>query len=772
MNNLDEEIIVEFILEAREIVDLLDQNFVGLEANPSDNKLIANIFRGMHTLKGSSGVFAFKRLERVAHAAESLLSVLREGSLQFDTVKATILLTAVDVIRDIIVSIDINRQEPIGDDSLLIENLLALSRGQPISELVKSPDGAATAGPQVESSSADSPLSEPEPPSASVLLGSELTTSSSVPSPVLQERPSDADEQLAPHNGLTRKSELASPIKVNLEVLDKLINVTSEMVLARNRLLPFTNIYLDPSFSAAVRNIDLLTRELQGRMLTTRMEPISQVWMKFPRLIRDLANELGKKVELIQEGSETELDRTLLDSIRDPLIHIIRNCVDHGIETPDIRLARGKPETGKVYLRANHENGMVVIEVADDGGGIDFEAVIAMAVSKNLADEHEAAAYTDSQLLPFIFLPGFSTKKVVTKLSGRGVGADVVKTNISNIGGSVEVDSQRGRGTNTRMKIPLTLAIMPALFVRCEQERYAIPQNSIVEMVKLDSKRNEYSQEDFYGVPVFRLREKLVPLLFLSQQLELGVPLPSEGEGLNVAVLQSYGVLFGLVVDEVLDIQEVVIKSMGQGLKTIPDFAGATILGDGRVALILHIDGIATNSGLVTKLQARSLNPAPFVDDRVKANEMSILLFNLPGLDNLAIKLADVERLEKISVSTIQRSGDRDVVKYGDGIMPLIPLHRFIQGAEPISYDADKLLPVIVHYVNNKPIGLVVSQVQDIMQVSGVLHRSDPPQRGLNGCVVSNDRIINIIDLQEIIMLYTLPERASTYPQTIDMVIN
>jgi two-component system chemotaxis sensor kinase CheA len=760
MDESDDEIIVEFILEAREILDLLDQSFVELEVNPTNSKLIANIFRGLHTLKGSSAVFAFKRLERVAHAGESLLSALREGTLQFDSTKATTLLSAVDVIRDIVFNIDRQRTEPEGDDTVLVENLLALSRGLAI-----------TLPQEIEKVSAEV-IQDTTNTAAAITNASESEQS---PHPLTAESLIDSGEHqeledlTTPHTDI-KINEVAAPIKVNLEVLDKLINVTSEMVLARNRLLPFTNIYSDPAFSAAVRNIDLLTQELQGRMLTTRMEPISQVWLKFPRLIRDISNELGKKVELIQEGAETELDRTLLDTIRDPLIHIIRNSVDHGIELPAVRLAQGKSEVGKIYLRANHENGMVVIEVADDGAGIDFEAVRDKVIEKNLADKSEVITYTDSQLLPFIFLPGFSTKKVVTNLSGRGVGADVVKTNIANIGGSVDVESHRGRGTHTRMKIPLTLAIMPALFVRCQGERYAIPQNNIVEMVNLDAKRSEYSLEDFYGVPVFRLREKLVPLLFLSKQLQLDAALPSANDSLNVAVLQSHGVLFGLVVDEVLNIQEVVIKSIGRGLKSIPDFAGATILGDGRVALILHIDGIATNSGLVAKLQARTLNPEPLIDDRPPVKEIGILLFNLPGLENIAIELSDVERLEKIPVTSIQRSGDRDVVKYGDGIMPLIPLHQYIQGAQPITYDEDKLLPVIVHYVKDKPIGLVVSQVQDIMHVSSVFHRSDPPQRGLNGCVISGDRIINIIDLQEIMMLYTLPETSSTYPQTVDMV--
>ena len=725
--DLDEETISEFIHESRDILDALDQGFVQLELTPGDNKLINEIFRGMHVLKSNSRVLSFSRLERLGHASETLLSVLRQGELEFDSMMATMLLRAVDLIREIIVYAEVHRAEPAGDDTVLVQHLLSLAQGS------NAPTPPQLLWPRLD------------------VLGHTGQTGSD-DSPII-----------------TKSSDFVAPIKVHPELLDKLINVASEMVLARNRLLPFTNQYLDHGFSAAVRSIDLLTRELQERMMMTRMEPISQVWVKLPRMVRDIAIELGKKVEVIQEGADTELDRTLLDTIRDPLVHIIRNCVDHGIESPAHRRAMGKPEVGRLLLRATHENGMVVIEIADDGAGIDFEAVRAEVVGRNLARQEDAASFTDSQLLPYIFLPGFSTKKLITKVSGRGVGTDVVKTSVSNIGGTVELESHRGRGTNMRLKIPLTLAIMPALFVRCQGERYAIPQNSIVELIHLNLQGNEAELEDFYGVPVFRLRENLVPLLFLSKQLDLGADLPLRDQVLNVAVLQSNGVLFGLAVDEILNIQEVVIKSIGQGLKNIVEFAGATILGDGRVALILHIDGIATNSGLVAKLQARALNPPIDAANNVIIKETPILLFDLNNLDNLAIELSYVERLEKVSVDQVQRNGDRDVVKYGNGIMPLIYLDRYIQGAGEKTRLAGELLSVIVHYHNKRPIGLVVDHVQDIMHVNSSFHHLDPPQRGLRACMIRGEQIINVIDLQEILMLYTLPEQSNNYPQTIDM---
>ena len=763
MDNNDD-ILAEFIIEAREILDQLDLDFVQLEETPDDKKLVGNIFRAMHTLKGSSGFFAFKRLEKVSHAGESLLGKIRDGHLALDTQKTSTLLMALDALREIISGIEVANTEPAGDDALLIADLLSLANGGEVSS--NNHRGAI-------------PTPQPSPPP----LETTQTTEDLVLDAIESEDIEATDEALmgdslvatdtemavdaAAPTGNARTTEVAAPVKVNLELLDKLMNLVSEMVLARNRLLPFTAEFGDHNFSNTVRSIDLLTLELQERMMKTRMQPISQVWAKFPRLVRDIANDCHKKVTLIQEGAETELDRTLLDGIRDPLIHIIRNSVDHGIELPAERLAKGKPENGKVLLRAIHENGMVVIEIADDGGGIKFDAVRQKAVDKKLVSFEDAKKLSDMQLLEFIFLPGFSTNQVVTNLSGRGVGMDVVKNNISAIGGSIEIDSHRGKGTNIRLKIPLTLAIMPALFVRCESERYAIPQNSISEMVRIDP-TNSTGLEDFYGTPVFRLRGKLVPLLFLNQQLKLSEHGPDSTKAINVAILQSSGISFGLVVDEVLNMQEVVVKPLGALLKGIPDFAGATILGDGRVALILDVDGMAIHSGLVAKIQARPLNPDT-VFDQVREEEVAMLLFELAGLERIAIPLDNVERLENFALSRVQRNGSREVVQYGDHIMHLIRMNDYIEGGQPSVDSTTQPLSVIVHYVNQMPIGLVVSQVHDIIHVPKKLQAANPPQRGLAGCVLMGEKVINVIDLQEILMMRNLQEHQKTYPEVIDM---
>jgi len=768
MDNTDD-ILVEFIIEAREILDQLDLDFVLLEKTPDDKKLVGNIFRAIHTLKGSSGFFAFKRLEKVTHAGETLLGKIRDGSLELDKQKTSLLLDTLDAVREIVAGIEATNTEPEGDNSQLIEDLLNLANGvaladkklnEPVQaiplpkDLLNLANGVVLADKKLSEAVQAIPLPiEPSKEAVEQILEAQIAAPPPhEPATVATHSATSAPPAAAQELGVETLQEIAQPVKVNLDLLDKLMNLVSEMVLARNRLLPFAADFGDHNFSGAVRTIDLLTQELQERMMMTRMQPISHIWSKFPRLIRDVSNECGKQVNLIQDGADTELDRTLLDAIRDPLVHIIRNCIDHGIETPEQRAHLGKPAMGQVLLKASHENGMVVIQIADDGGGVDFELVRQKSIEKKLLTAEHALTLTEMQLLEYIFLPGFSTKSVVTNLSGRGVGMDVVKTNIAKIGGSIEIDSPRGVGTNICLKIPLTLAVMPALFVRCEEERYAIPQNSIVEMVRLDLAYDSAGLEDFYGLPVFRLRNKLAPLLLLNHQLNLSQKFPGKDAVVNIALLQSGGIQFGLLVDEVLNMQEVVVKPLGPLFSGSTDFAGATILGNGSVALILDVAGMANNSGLVAKIQARPLNPVQIAAE-VSVEQIPMLLFELPGLEFTAIPLECVDRLESFTVEKIQKNGKREVVQYGDGLMHLLRLNEYIDGASPTSVKSQEPLSVIAHYVNGLPMGLVVGKVHDIIQVPQIMQETNSQQRGLKGCVILNGRVINVIDVQEILRM-------------------
>lgn len=739
MENHDE-ILAEFILEAREIIDRLDGDFVRLEENPGDQALVGNIFRGLHTLKGSSGFFSLKRLEKLSHAGESLLGKIRAGQAELDFEKSTRLLEMNDILRSIIEGVEANHVEPIGDDQELIAVLLGT-----MPATVQQVD-------EIKASSVESDVPE------------SLQSVALTPPAEIKNDYSEPPESLMAH---APGQEVVVPVKVNPEVLDKLMNIASEMVLARNRLLPFSQQSTDKLFTSAVRSIDLLTLELQERMMKMRMQPIFHIWDKFPRLVRDVSAECGKKVRLLQEGSETELDRILLDSIRDPLIHLIRNSIDHSIETPEVRLEKGKSEIAYLVLRAAHQNGTVIVEVIDDGAGVDYERVRQRAISRGLISVEKAHSLNHKELIELIFLPGFSTRDTITNLSGRGVGMDVVKNNIENIGGSIEITSIPNEGTHVRLKIPLTLAILPTLFVRCAEEIFLIPQNRILELVRFSPNQPNNGIEDFYGTPTFRLRDKLIPLLFLSEQLNLAASPLKPKQKLFIAVLNFNGTLFGLVVEEVLNIQDIVIKPLGELLRDMSNFAGATIMGNGEVALILDIDGIARKSGLVERLQANPIRQDELYVAPVE-EMISVLLFEIPGLHKIALPLDTIDHIIKLDSEQIQQNGNREVVYFNEQLMDLVRLERYVSGGS-VEVLPNTRAPVLTCRYRDRLYGLVVKQVTDIIEVPAKLHELSTPQRGLNGCIIYNDQVINVLDLEEVLVMHNIQEESGQYPKVIDV---
>jgi two-component system chemotaxis sensor kinase CheA len=539
------------------------------------------------------------------------------------------------------------------------------------------------------------------------------------------------------------------------------------MVLARNRLLPFSQQSSDKLFTSAVRSIDLLTLELQERMMKMRMQPIFHIWDKFPRLVRDVSAECGKKVRLLQEGAETELDRILLDSIRDPLIHLIRNSIDHSIESPEVRLEKGKSEIAYLVLRAAHQNGTVIVEVIDDGAGVDYERVRQHAISRGLISLEKAHALNHKELIDLIFLPGFSTRDTITNLSGRGVGMDVVKNNIENIGGSIEITSVPNEGTHVRLKIPLTLAILPTLFVKCAEEIFLIPQNRILELVRFAPNQPNNGIEDFYGTPTFRLRDKLIPLLFLNEQLSLDASPLKPKQKLFIAVLNFNGTLFGLVVEEVLNIQDIVIKPLGELLRDMSNFAGATIMGNGEVALILDIDGIARKSGLVERLQANPIRQEELYVPPVE-EMISVLLFEISGLNKIALPLDAIDHIIKLDANQIQQNGNREVVYFNEQLLDLVRLDRYVSGGDKSAPQAARA-PVLTCRYRDRLFGLVVKQVTDIIEVPAKLHELSSPQKGLNGCIIYNDQVINVLDLEEVLVMHNIQEESGEYPTVIDV---
>ncbi len=717
----------DFLAESHENLDALDRAFVSLEQTPHDRNLLSGVFRTLHTLKGSSGFFGFSRLEKVSHAAEALLGKLRSGELFLNDAMTAALLGTVDDIRETLRQIEATGQESTKDFATHIETLRQLMEGKP---------GAM-------------PAAEPRPPAPpSTTLTSrasegEKPPPASSPAPAAKPAAEPADTRTAAD----------STVRVDVGLLDKLMNLVGELVLARNRLLPFAVNHENAAFTSATQRLDGITTELQERVMKTRMQPINHVWSKFPRLVRDLSAQCGKQVGLIMEGTETELDRTLLDAIKDPLTHMVRNCVDHGIEPPEARVAAGKSPTGRLLLRAYHESGLVVIEISDDGAGINLARVRQKAVEKGFLKPADAARLTDRQATDLIFLPGFSTAETTTSVSGRGVGMDVVKTNIENIGGSLELHSVSGQGTTLRLKIPLTLAIVPALFVGCGGERFAIAQTSLLELVRIDPTREETRVEEVYGAPVCRLRGKLLPLVFLKRELQLD----QNGEGqspipdrpVTIVVLQSEGHRFGLVVDEVHDTEEIVVKPVGALLKGIPAFAGATILGDGSVALILDVAGLAVMSGVAAKLRERQPAEDAPAPRATNPDEKSLLLFHMGGSEHMAILLDLVTRLEKFPRSRVERSGGREVVQYDGGIMPLVRVAEFVEGC-PAATDSSDTVDVVVHHSKQQPVGLIVGQIKDIV-IAPFRVQEVTRQRGLLGSAVVNRQITGVLDVPAIL---------------------
>ncbi|MEM6930479.1 MAG: chemotaxis protein CheW, partial [Myxococcota bacterium] len=566
----------------------------------------------------------------------------------------------------------------------------------------------------------EAPVEAPEPPPA--------TPAPAVPTP----------EPAIPPSAQTSSRRGDTRIRVDVGLLDTLMNLVGELVLARNQLLQYSSSSADPVLTATSQRLDLITTELQEGVMKTRMQPIDKVWSRYPRIVRDLSVATQKDVRLQMEGKATELDKSIIEAIADPLTHIVRNSIDHGIELPADRVAVGKPEKGTLWLRAFHEGGRVNIEIADDGRGINPERVKAKAVEKGLITPDQARSMASSEAIGLLFAPGFSTAERVTKLSGRGVGMDVVRSNIERIGGSVDLDSRLGLGTTVRIRIPLTLAIVPALVVAARGERFAIPQVNLVELVRLDSEEGSRAVERIRGVPLFRLRGNLLALVDLGEVLQLPER-PREGDT-NIVVLQADDRQFGLLVDTVLDTEEIVVKPLGRELKGLNTYAGATIMGDGRVALILDVVGLSERA----RLDEADRHIAAAGTDRVDLDTdppTRWLLFRAGGKAPLAIPLDDVARLEEFPRDRVERVGRQDVIQYRDALLPLIDLAQFFGGG-PVESEH---LQVVVHSDGDNHVGFVVDAIEDVIE-RALTVRGPSSRQGVSFTAVIDGKITELLD--------------------------
>ena len=742
-----DDLLREFLTETGESLDTVDNQLVKFEQEPNNAKILDNIFRLVHTIKGTCGFLGLPRLEALAHAGETLMGKFRDG-MPVTAEAVTLILSSIDRIKEILGGLEATEAEPEGNDQDLIVQLHHLvERG--MAAMAATPEvpspALAPAEPAPEPANTEGKLTyqilERELRPGEVSLDElerafrETAAEPAPPAPVAKPAPAKAKVKAAPapkaeaepasekaSKSVAKKAKTAveveaggdtdrvanQSIRVNVDTLEHLMTMVSELVLTRNQLLEISRRNEDTEFKVPLQRLSNVTAELQEGVMKTRMQPIGNAWQKLPRIVRDLSGELHKQIELEMHGADTELDRQVLDLIKDPLTHMVRNSADHGLETPAERAASGKPETGTIRLSAYHEGGHIIICIADNGRGLNTERIKAKALQNGLVNEAELEKMTEAQIHKFIFAPGFSTAASVTSVSGRGVGMDVVRTNIDQIGGTIDIKSVAGEGSSVTIKIPLTLAIVSALIVEAGGDRFAIPQLSVVELVRARA-NSEHRIERIKDTAVLRLRNKLLPLMHLKKLLKIDDGSSSDPENGFIVVTQVGSQTFGIVVDGVFHTEEIVVKPMSTKLRHIDMFSGNTILGDGAVIMIIDPNGIA-------KALGASGNASHEIADENAAQRAggaeqltSLLVFRAGSSQPKAVPLGLVTRLEEIAADKIELSNGRSMVQYREQLMPLVQMAGVnirTSGSQPILVFAD----------DGRSMGLVVDEIIDIVE--------------------------------------------------------
>ncbi|MFH5924841.1 chemotaxis protein CheW [Roseomonas xinghualingensis] len=729
-----DDLIADFLTETGEGLAGLDAALLRLERHPDDARTIGEIFRLIHTIKGTCGFLGLSRLEKVAHAGENVLGRYREGSLAVTSGGVSLILRVVDRVREIIAGLEATGAEPAGDDSALITELDAVFTGQAVPE--DAPGASIPEVAQEVPASGSAAGRQTAEPAGEVAPGSAKTPAPAVPAgqadtPAAMAIPAAAEAAAAPAG---EGVAVAQTLRVNVDVLESLMTLVSELVLTRNQLLQLSRARNDGALSGPLQRLSQITSELQEGVMKTRMQPIGNAWKGLPRLVRDLSRELGKKIELEMRGAETELDRQVLELIRDPLTHMVRNSGDHGLETPAERRAAGKPEVGMIRLNAYHEGGHIIIEVGDDGRGLAVEKIRAKVLAQGLATEQDLAGMGERDIQRFIFRAGFSTAAAVTSVSGRGVGMDVVKTNVEKIGGTIDLRSREGKGTTFLIKIPLTLAIVSALIVEAGGERFAIPQIGVVELVRAGD-----GVAHIKDAPVLRLRDRLLPLVSLSRLLRLDER-PEAERGGFVVVTQVGQNLFGIIVDRVFDTEEIVVKPVAPILRHVTMFSGNTILGDGSVIMILDPNGIARATGVGAEGVQEEARRGAAIASSSSVERMSLLLFRAGNGAPRAVPLGLVARLEDLSGDRIEMSHGRPVVQYRGALMPLVPMNDSWMPPAAGGRQA-----VLVFNDGGRAMGLAVDEILDVVEETlKIENGQDRP--GYLGTAVIAGRATEVID--------------------------
>jgi two-component system chemotaxis sensor kinase CheA len=758
-----DDLLSEFLTETAESLDTIDTELVRFESQPNDKDTLNNIFRLVHTIKGTCGFLGLPRLEAVAHAGETLLGKFRDGALPVTPSAVTLVLESIDQIKWLLEQLEASGEEPAGNDEEIIARLVDAANGG-LAEGAAAPAEAPTAEVAVDvDDEADTDEEDPNAPPPGIDpanwdadLGRELRpgevsladleaafNSAEGPEEIQNAKPPEKMEApAAKASGGVEKASLANQtIRVGVDVLEDLMTMVSELVLTRNQLMQMVRGLDDSEFKAPLQRLSAITAELQEGVMKTRMQPIGTAWKKLPRIVRDASHDLSKKIDLVMDGEATELDRQVLELIKDPLTHMIRNSCDHGVETPEERKASGKPETGTIQLRAYHEGGHIIIEVADDGAGLKTERIRQKAIEKGVVDAAEAHNMTDNQVHRLIFAPGFSTAAKVTNISGRGVGMDVVKTNIELIGGAIDLRAKAGEGTTFFIKIPLTLAIISALIVGVGEERFALPQLSVLELVRTGNDRDQ-RVERISNTQVLRLRDHLLPLVTLSEILGLDdtatqAKIDATGNAF-VVVMQVGDTRFGLVVDEVFDTEEIVVKPLTNMLSGLRQYSGATILGDGEVIMILDPNGVAKEGSAIEG--APQAEAAAEATSSVNDDKMSLLLFRAGGEEPMACPLSLVTRLEDLDADTFERSQSRMVVQYRGKLMPLV----HAAGSHLIKTEGKQ--PILVFNQGETVIGVAVDEILDIVHESVNFELSEMTP-GVLGAAILKGKTTQVIDV-------------------------
>jgi two-component system chemotaxis sensor kinase CheA len=749
-----DDLLREFLTETSESLDTVDNQLVRFEQDPNNAKILDNIFRLVHTIKGTCGFLGLPRLESLAHAGETLMGKFRDGT-PVTAEAVTLILSSIDRIKEILAGLEATEAEPEGNDQDLIVKLHHLAeRGMetaalpaaaataPVASTPAAPRGPAT---PAAKASAEGTLTyqvlerelRPGEVPLDELERAFRETATEVAPPLVPEmvpapgpmRGAAAPEAESEQQATVPKAQKSSArkakpvveteaaesdrvanqsIRVNVDTLEHLMTMVSELVLTRNQLLEISRRNEDTEFKVPLQRLSNVTAELQEGVMKTRMQPIGNAWQKLPRIVRDLSSELHKQIELEMHGADTELDRQVLDLIKDPLTHMVRNSADHGLETPAERLAAGKPEQGTIRLSAYHEGGHIIICIADNGRGLNTERIRAKALANGLVTEAELEKMTEAQIHKFIFAPGFSTAAAVTSVSGRGVGMDVVRTNIDQIGGTIDIKSVAGEGASVTIKIPLTLAIVSALIVEAGGDRFAIPQLSVVELVRARA-NSEHRIERIKDTAVLRLRNKLLPLMHLKKLLKIDDGSSSDPENGFIVVTQVGSQTFGIVVDGVFHTEEIVVKPMSTKLRHIDMFSGNTILGDGAVIMIIDPNGIAKALGASGNASHEIADENAALRGGGAEQMTSLLVFRAGSSHPKAVPLGLVTRLEEIAADKIELSNGRYMVQYREQLMPLVQMNG-------VSIQTSGSQPILVFADDGRSMGLVVDEIIDIVE--------------------------------------------------------